>query len=122
MGYRPKPDYVARTYGDNYEFVPPPPAPPAAEPGLLPAFADPLPGGSVERMLEADGWRKLIGPQVEGLEALLSECHSLEEFRDRLGELALSDPTQLTDAMARMMFTARVAGNASAEEADGQGD
>lgn len=85
-------------------------------------LADPLPTGSVDNLMADDGWRKLIGPQVEGVEALLASCHTLEEFRDRIGELALSDPEQMTEALSRIMFTARVAGNVSAEEPDGDND
>ncbi|HEX2880368.1 MAG TPA: hypothetical protein VHO25_12625, partial [Polyangiaceae bacterium] len=59
-----------------------------------------------------DGWRKLLGPEVQKIEELIAQCGTVEEIRDRLGELALSDPSQLTEAMARVFFGARVSGNA----------
>lgn len=116
IGWRPKARYIADTYGDNYEYSPPP-----AVPGL--AFAEPAPRVTpVGELLEEHEWHRILGPEVEHIEALLADCRTLPEFRDRLGELAMHDPAQLTDTVARLFFTARLAGNAEAELEDSDAD
>lgn len=117
IGYRPRAQYIADTYGDNYDYVPPP-AP--AAPGAF-GFAEPLPRDPVGPLVENGGWRRVMQPQVQMLERLLDDVKSLEDFRDRLGEIALDDPHAMTEALARVLFTARIAGNVEAEELDGDG-
>jgi phage gp29-like protein len=137
MGYRPTPEYVRDTYGDGYQYVGPgagapdtnsqsaavdiagaPVAADAVAPQIPAAtFAEPPRDASdaVEDLVAGDGWREVLGPQVDQVEKLIAECTSLEEVRNRLGELAIESPHQLADALSRVMFAARVAGNAGAE-------
>jgi phage gp29-like protein len=132
LGWRPSAERIRETYGDGYE-----PAP-APAPGAMPAafaellqderaatafaraykaahngttlFAEPLrDANDAVRDLLTD-WRKLLGPEVERIEHLLEDCRTLEEVRDRLGELATSQPDLLADSLGRMMFAANVAG------------
>ena len=105
MGWRAKPDYIADTYGDHYEYVPPATTPPAG--GV--AFAE-----AQNQLIEADGWRRVMGPEVDRIEALLADCRTLEQVKKKLGELAKANPDQLTEAMARMMFTASALGDMGA--------
>ncbi len=108
IGYRPRADYIRDTYGDHYDYVPP------AQPTAGPSFAEP----AVEPptpYATADGWRRVMGPEVEQIEELLTDCRTLEDARRRLGELATSNPDQLTEALARMMFTATALGDMGAD-------
>lgn len=115
IGYKPTPARVLEVYGEGYE----PFTPPVASAG--PAFAESSPlgtGDAVSDLLEGNGWQRAMGPEVGRIEQLTENCRTLEEVRDRLGEIAMHDPAQLTDAMSRIMFAARLAGNASAEPDD----
>jgi phage gp29-like protein len=115
LGFRPTEQYIRETYGDGYERMPAPD--PGAPTG--PDFAEPLDDTrtSVEELL-TDGWQRVMGPEVERLEQLTDGASSLEEVRDRLGEVGREHPEQLTEALARVMFAARVAGVVEAEELD----
>lgn len=62
------------------------------------------------------GWRTLLGPEVEAVEALLDECDSLEQVRERLGELAQRDPEALSDSLARVLFAAKLSGEGGADD------
>lgn len=119
LGFKPTLDYIQETYGDGFEPRPDPP-PMAGFGG--PSFAETLPavGDSIDDHLDEEGWRKVIGPEVGAIETLLAKCKSIEEFRDRIGELALSDPKPLAESLARLTFAARVAGQVSAEPSDGE--
>lgn len=55
-------------------------------------------------------WRPIMEPTVAQIENLLDDCDSLEEFRDRLGEVADGDPTELQESLARSNFAGHVAG------------
>lgn len=112
IGWRPTEERVREVYGEGYEYSPP--APGAAPAFAEASFAPPAPN-SVEDLLSGDGWERVMTPEVDAIERLLAEGRSLEEIRDRLGELALRSPAALADQLARVMFTARLAGNAAAE-------
>jgi phage gp29-like protein len=136
VGYRPTPERIKDVYGDGYEPVASPasPAPPAASgaatggvPGTAAAsvnLAEPAPlapvSAQLDELLGEERWREIIGPEVDALDQLVGDASSLEAIRDRLGELALTEPGKLADGLARMMFAARIAGNVGAEpEEDG---
>jgi phage gp29-like protein len=109
MGYRPRSAYVADVYGDNYDFVPP--ATNTANAGV--AFAEPALGDGTA-FSPQDGWRRLMGPEVDRIDTLLADCRTLADVKKRLGELATEDNADLTEALARMLFAANVAGDAGA--------
>lgn len=114
MGYRPTAEYIRETYGDGYEFVAPTQAGPAA---AQPSFAE-RPSDAhdaVEDLVGGDGWRRVLGPEVDRIDALLGDARSLDDVRRRLGELALEEPNALVDGLSRVMFAARVQGAADAE-------
>lgn len=102
----------------------PQPAAPGPDPEALAAQAQAAgdPGGDaiddlVDREMN-DGWREVMDPVREHIQALLDECGSAEEFLARLPELAGDLPMdKLTDSLARTMFAARAAG----ETGDGLG-
>ena len=121
IGYRPTAERVKEVYGDGYEPIA---APPAADPsaGLAPAFAenaapttDPS-KGAVDRLVENDGWRRAMGPMVDQIESMLNDEASLQKVRDRLGDLALSDPRDLAEELARLTFAGRLQGATGAED------
>lgn len=131
IGYLPTPERVLEVYGEGYERT----APVAAAPapllaGPLPAAAQPAPlalaeprvlvdtSAAVEQLIGADGWRRLLGPQVAEIEAVLADCRTLEQARARLTELSEREPTRLAEGLARVMFAARVAGNAVEEDVE----
>jgi len=105
IGYRPTAQRVRDVYGEGYEYSPPPATPPAfAESSTIREDAS----QSTADLLT--NWRDLLGPEVERIEELLGECHSLEEVRARLDELTRSDPDTITEALSRALFTANVTG------------
>jgi phage gp29-like protein len=137
VGWRPTAKRVLDTYGEGYEpiatdagasvvstdtqGVTPDAAPAAAKAAsATPAasFAEPPRDATVavDELVGGEGWRKVIGPEVDRIDALLGDARSLDEVRDRLGELALADPAQLVDGLSRVMFAARVQGEAGAED------
>jgi phage gp29-like protein len=104
LGWRPTAERIREVYGEGYE---PAPAPAAAPPA---AFAEPIRDAhDAVRDLLTD-WRKVLGPEVERIEHLLGDCRSLEEVRERLGELATTQPNLLADGLGRVMFAANLAG------------
>lgn len=109
VGYRPTPEKMREMFGEGYEPIPAP----AIAPGG-PAFAEPrLPGGAdAVSELMATGWRQVMGPEIDAIEKLLDGSRSLEDVRSRLGDLAVRDPDALVDGLSRVMFSARVAGEA----------
>lgn len=111
IGYRPTADRVREVYGEGYEPVA---QVSAAGPGPA-AFAE-APAIADAAGALAEGWREVLGPEVEALEELLGDARSLSEVRDRLGELARRDPKGLADSLSRSMFAGAVAGQAGAEE------
>lgn len=117
MGFGPTDEYIAETYGDGYERIQ---APAAGPPMLGPAFAEPPRDASeaIQDLVGGDGWRKVMGPEVARIESMLAGARSLDDVRDRLGELALADPAQLVDGLSRVMFAAHVQGQVAAEDTD----
>lgn len=71
--------------------------------------------GALEQLLADDGWRRMLGPEVEAIEELANESTSLEEMRDRLGELMKRNPAELAGRLARAMFVGRIAGEEDAD-------
>lgn len=65
-----------------------------------------------------EDWRELIGPEVAAVDELLASAGSLEEARDRLGEIAQRNPDAIVESLARTRFAANVAGQVG-EELDG---
>lgn len=122
LGYRPTADTITEVYGDGYEPAPAPPPPPVGG-NPEPAFAAPLRDAhdAVEDLVGGHGWRLVMGPEVDRIERLLDGASSLDEVRDRLGELAMADPNQLVDGLARVLFAARVQGEVGADSTEGQG-
>ncbi len=113
LGWKPKAKYIAATYGDNYDYVAPGSG--AAGPSAVgfaegPSFAD--------RLSTPDGWQKVMGPEVVKIEQLVSRCRTLPELKRKLGDLALTDPLELVEAMATMMFAARALGQMGGEVDD----
>lgn len=107
MGYRPTAKRIAEVYGDGYELAPAP-APQAAPAN----FAEPKTLPEVEPTAEDLGgdWREALGAEVDEIDNLLKSASSLEEARDRLGELMKREPKALTESIARRRFAARIIG------------
>jgi phage gp29-like protein len=68
----------------------------------------------------ADGavgdWEALMTPLLDPIEAVLADCSSLEEFRDRLtGAISAMNPTAMADLLARCGLNARLAGVAGVD-------
>jgi phage gp29-like protein len=56
-------------------------------------------------------WHPMVKPLVDPIQALLEDCKSLEEFRDRLPELLeKQNPTALVKSLANASFVAKLAG------------
>lgn len=72
-------------------------------------------GAAIDRLLADDGWRRVVGPEVDALESLIAEASSLEEVRDRLGELAKRDPSKMTEVLAKILFAAQISGEEGAD-------
>lgn len=69
---------------------------------------------------ELDGWQPMLEPLINPVQQLLSEClargETLADFQRRLKELpALQDPTALAEHLGRMLFSARIGGEAGVE-------
>jgi len=64
-------------------------------------------------------WEQMMDPVVDPIRTLLDQVTNLEEFRDRLPELVgQMDPVEVTEALARAGFAARLAGEFDAPIAD----
>lgn len=109
LGYRPTAKRIAEVYGEGYEPVPAPIAPQG------PMFAEPTLPTPPEPTADDLGsdWREVIGPIEKNLDELLASASTLEEARDRLGELARKNPDELVEALARRRFAGRLAGESS---------
>lgn len=110
IGYRPTAARVLDTYGPGYEYAPPAPVPAGASFAEARSASD-----AIEDLMAGGEWRRVLGPEVARLEDLIDGAATLAEVRDRLGDLALKDPTQLTTSLAQLLFAARVGGNAEYE-------
>jgi phage gp29-like protein len=123
IGFEPDEAYIQQMYGPGWtqrKGSPAPPSPPSTddEPEEFTEAGAEVIGpaaDAIERELGGDGWRRLMTPQLESLEQLATDCDSLSQFQERLGELAQQNPDAVTDSLARMMFAARVAGEGVAE-------
>ncbi len=110
VGYRPTAKRIQETYGDGYEPVPTP------APGGAASFAETRSASdAIEEMMAGGEWRRVLGPEVARLEDLVEDAATLDEVRERLNELSLADPKQLTTSLAQLLFAARVGGNAEFE-------
>lgn len=118
MGYEMTDDYLTETYGDGFvrkTKATPPEKLNSDAPAIPPAPAELEAADFAESEDPDDEWRPIIEPTVQNIEALLSECSSLEEFRDRLGEVAQRDKQEaMTEHLARGLFASRVAGRVGA--------
>lgn len=92
-------------------------APPFARQTAHPMTAE-LPGKETDAVTQAidetladQGWEPLVEPMIEGLEEELATASSLEEAKAILRRRATGlDPTTLAELLARLMFSARLAG------------
>lgn len=134
IGYDATPEYVRETYGTGFTQRKPSTdtaTEPSEDEPTEPAFAEPGadmigPGSdAVEQAVGGDEWRRLMGPEVDALEALTRDAGDLITLRERLGEYAQRDPKAVADSLARVMFAAHVAGQLGTEleppEQDGDG-
>jgi len=92
--------------------------------GGVPAPTEPSAPTAMNRQQEGDeidliaeemlaDWQPVMQPLIDPVEALLAQVTTLEEFRDRLPELAgTMDESRLVDALVRGMVKARALGDA----------
>jgi phage gp29-like protein len=116
LGFHPTEQYILDTYGPG--FVRRPSAETSAD------FAEHAPdvvSRATQEIVDNDGWRELVGTEVESIEQLVANARTLEEVRDRLGEIAQRNPDAVVDSLARAMFAAHVAGQVD-EELDADDD
>jgi phage gp29-like protein len=70
---------------------------------------------------ELGDWQGMVNPMLAPVKRLLSECDSFDEFMKRLPEvIPAQDASKMVDHLAKMMFAARLAGEAGAPLADGK--
>jgi len=131
MGFKPGLEYVRERYGAHWEEAPSFPSSPLPERDTTAAadFAEPI---ALERQREeaqdridqliaaakSNGleWRTFVEPRVQELLQLLDESDDLEQFRERVIELAEGPPnSDLTQALARCGFAARLLGRTPKE-------
>jgi phage gp29-like protein len=132
MGFEPTEAYVTETYGAGFtkrQSATQPGDGSSVDGAQGTEFAEPNaqvvgPGAdAIEQAIGGDEWRKLLGPEVEAIEALTRDAGTLETLRDRLGEYAKRKPDAVVDSLARVMFAANIAGQVGAElEAPVEGD
>lgn len=107
IGWSPKAEYIQEEYGDGFEPI-----------------TTKAPKDDDVNFSEHDSedeWRPLITPTVDALDALLDDCESLEEARNRLGEVAQTNPDAHVQNLARATFAAGIAGRIGAKEGDVDG-
>lgn len=126
LGFEATQEYIDQTYGEGFvkKPAPPPPAPPSGDPLIEDRLArlaerrggvDFAEAGAALSAAVEEEWRELIGPEVTAIDELVASAGSLEQVRDRLGELAQRHPDALVESLARMKFAARVAGQVGEE-------
>jgi phage gp29-like protein len=94
--------------------APQPPQPPAAAPALQAAASMDAIDASIERMLAEDGWRPMIAPIVDGLQAEIAAAKTIDDVKALLAErLKTMDVDKLAETMARAAFSAQLAGLAN---------
>lgn len=65
-------------------------------------------------------WEALVDPVIVRIEQLVAECHTAQEFLDRLPEIASALPVDaLGNSLARSMFAARLAGETETDIGNG---
>ncbi|WP_368565503.1 DUF935 domain-containing protein [Pseudoxanthomonas sp. UTMC 1351] len=128
MGFKPGLAYIQETYGNHWELDTP--ASRSGQPtgagdeSTASAFAEP--DSITAAKAEAQGrldtiitsadrygtrWPRLIGPRVKELQVLLDQSTDLASFRERVIELADSDPTDsFVDALTRAGFASNLFG------------
>jgi len=127
IGYEPDQDYITRTYGDGWTKKA---APPPQFGGNFfgrpteqdPAFAEAAGTqrgqnlGAQQAFVDASEaiaseWQKLMGGRVADLRSMLDETGDLALFRERMGELLSTPPSeQLQEAIARANFAGHIVG------------
>jgi phage gp29-like protein len=76
---------------------------------------------AVEDLLAAEGWQPLVAPVVKGLAEEIAEATSVDEVKRILQRRAATlSVGELTDALARLSFGARLAGEVDEELRDGR--
>lgn len=120
LGWKLNADAFADVYGTGYEPAPAPAAPHAAPGPDAPSFAESEGvlgdvDAAIEGMLADEGWRPVLGPELDAITSLATDAGSLEELRDRLGELMQRKPAELTEALSRAIFAARLSGTLDAD-------
>lgn len=133
VGFKPTLERVIEVYGEGYEASEPPPPDPAKQ-TLTPGGVSPKPVGQVE-FAEPDAsrdalddlvdaslaeWESDITPLIAPIQAALAASIAANEtaaqFMQRLPELfGEMDADPLTQRLARLAFTARLAGEAGIE-------
>nr|WP_269450861.1 DUF935 family protein [Stenotrophomonas sp. MMGLT7] len=126
MGFRPSLEYVKETYGDHWEERPavavPLPAddnPPSpsdfAEPDTVAIQRDEAQArlDQLEAAARKSGldYRTFVEPRLRELQELLDQVDDLQQFRERVVELAEAEPnSDLAEALARCNFAAQLLG------------
>lgn len=126
LGFEATQEYIDQTYGEG--FIKKQPVQPGQNGNQGDTFGNGLTlsskksngvdfaeAGAVVSAAVEEEWRELIGPEVTAIDELVASAGSLEQVRDRLGELAQRHPDALVESLARMKFAARVAGQVGEE-------
>ncbi|WP_026784220.1 DUF935 domain-containing protein [Pleomorphomonas koreensis] len=97
-----------------------PPVPPAAKASAQRASAPPT--DAIDDAVTAsvdDGWEEMVSPMIDGLEAKIAAAGSPEEARQILADHFRGMGTEaMTELLARLMFAARLAGEADQRLSD----
>lgn len=127
IGWRPKAEYIAATYGDNYEPAQPAPAAgdqaagvPGGEP---PSFAERRATDAIDdavaEALRDRAWEPLMAPLEKRLEQAFAEATSFEDLRARLGpafaDMSDDELAAIAEPLARWQLAARLSGRAGEE-------
>lgn len=116
MGWRARKEYIATTYGDNYDYVAPAVSTVVGTDTGSASFAEVARTVPTENPFSTpNGWRVVMGPEVQRIEALLADCRNMADVKKKLGDLATENPDELTEALARMMFAAGSLGDLGGE-------
>lgn len=128
IGYRPNQQRIVDVYGQGYEpvttatagtQVTAPPNPPDGEQTQFAEGEGELDSeGGIEALIAGDGWERLIGPDVRAIERVVAGAKTLDDAKRLLTEYYAQEPEALTESLARVMFAARIGGDAGAELAD----
>jgi len=118
MGFQLTLDAVRAKYGDGWELVPKP------APSVLPAsFSESSSRDPLDAMVEEalSGWKPVMAPWLQTLQQAIDEAiargDTAEQLLERLPDLfAQLDPGALAAQLARLGYTARLAGQAGLGE------